>query len=151
MEGPKLKTLALDLSTTDTGFAIYENSNLILWGSLSYKDKDVYDRIFRMVNKIHEMIIEEEIDEVVFEDSFSGTNKQVVVKLNRLAGGVIFVSKTLSTPFITYAPRYIKKEFTGNGNASKQEVIDKVKEIFNLDIKNDNICDAIALGYIHVK
>lgn len=144
-----MKTLALDLSTVDTGFAIYDDSKLTLWGSLSYRDKDVYDRIFRTVNKIHEMIITEEIDEVVFEDSFAGANGQVVVKLNRLAGGVIFVAKTLSTPFTTYAPKVIKKAFTSNGNASKQDIMDKVKEIFNLEILNDNICDAIALGYIH--
>ena len=144
-----MKILALDLSTVDTGFAIYDNSELMLYGSLSYNDKNLYDRTFRTINKIHEMIITEEIDEVVFEDSFSGTNKQVVVKLNRLAGGVIFVAQSLSTPFVTYPPRSIKKAFTGNGNAKKEDMIKQVKELLKLDIYNDNICDAIALGYIH--
>ena len=144
-----MKILALDLSTVDTGFAIYKDSELVLYGSLSFNDKNLYDRTFRTINKIHEMIIKEEIDEVVFEDSFAGTNKQVVVKLNRLAGGVIFVAQSLSTPFVTYPPRSIKKAFTGNGNADKKEVMAKVKEVLKLNIYNDNICDAIALGYIH--
>ena len=144
-----MRVLALDLSTVDTGFAIYEEKDLILWGSLSYKG-DVYDRIFKTVNAVHEMIIKDEIDEIIFEDSFAGVNKQVVVKLNRLAGGIIFIAQTLSTPFRTYAPREIKKTFVGNGNASKQDVIDKVNSIYGLNIDNDNICDAIALGHIHV-
>ena len=144
-----MRFLALDLSTVDTGFAIYEEKDLILWGSLSYKG-EIYDRMFQTVNAVHEIIIKDEIDEVIFEDSFAGSNKQVVVKLNRLAGGIIFISQTLSTPFCTYSPREIKKRFVGNGNACKQDVIDKVKEIYKLDIANDNICDAIALGHIHV-
>lgn len=143
--------MSLDLSTTDTGYAIFDDNQLITYGSISFNVKDVYKRIILTVEDIQEKIAGMDIDHIVFEDSFAGTNKRVVVILNRLAGGVIWVADRLGVSFSTYPPKIIKKFITGNGNANKQMMIDAINHRFKTEIKNDNIADAIAIGLTYLE
>lgn len=145
-----MRFISLDLSTTDTGYAIFENDKLITYGSISFKIKDTYKRIILTVEAVQEMLSGMEIDHVVFEDSFSGTNKRVVVILNRLAGGIIWVADRLGVSFSTYPPKSVKKFITGNGNANKGMVIEAINQMYNIDVSNDNIADAIAIGQTFV-
>ena len=52
--------------------------------------------------------------------------------------------------FNIFAPKQVKKLYTGNGNANKQNIIDKFKQTFpEYDFskgKNDDVCDAYALS-----
>lgn len=146
-----MRFMSLDLSTTDTGYAIFDNDKLIAYGSISFNIKDVYKRIILTVEQIQEMIAGMEIDHIVFEDSFSGTNKRVVVILNRLAGGVIWVADRLGVSFSTYPPKIIKKFITGNGNANKQLMLDTINQRLETEITNDNIADAIAIGFTYLE
>lgn len=145
-----MRFMSLDLSTTDTGYAIFENDQLITYGSISFNVKDTYKRIILIVEAIQEQLAGMEIDHVVFEDSFSGVNKRVVVILNRLAGGVIWVADRLGISFSTYPPKIIKKFITGNGNANKQMVIDAINKKYKCELTNDNIADAIAIGLTYL-
>lgn len=48
-----------------------------------------------------------------------------------------------------YSPATIKKEFTGNGKATKKDIIKEVKRKFNLEPKATHDADAIAIAYTH--
>ncbi|MGL5923698.1 crossover junction endodeoxyribonuclease RuvC [Chroococcidiopsis sp.] len=50
-------------------------------------------------------------------------------------------------PAFPLSPKAIKKEFTGNGNAKKEQVIDAVRSRFELSVKSSHIADAIAIAY----
>lgn len=148
-----IKTVAFDLSTVDSGWAIYEDNNLLLYGDFKpSKKENVYDRVWDQVCQIKKLILNNQIGQVVFEDSFSSMrNKQVVVKLNRLAGMVMYICYENNIPFFTIPPKSAKKLFSGNGNASKELMIECVNKKFSLELKNDNICDAIAIGDVFTR
>lgn len=51
----------------------------------------------------------------------------------------------LGVPYLDVAPKTVKKIITGNGSATKQDVIKVVNKLYNLNETDDNIADAIAL------
>ena len=64
---------------------------------------------------------------------------------------VIKFCKENNIPYRAYSAKEIKKFITGNGNASKQAVIDAVNKKYNLSIADDNEADAIALYHLAVE
>lgn len=67
--------------------------------------------------------------------------------------GIIKLTCQISYPYhkvIEYAPASIKKELTGNGKATKQEVIDAIYHKFNLNLSTHE-ADASAVAYTHYK
>lgn len=142
--------LALDLSTSDTGFSIFDSKTheLLKYGDIKGVGEDYYEKIEKMYYRIEEIVEAEKIEYIVFEDSFVGfKNLQSVIKLNRLAGLVLSICFKKKIPFKSIPPKVIKKFVTENGSASKDLVQEVVNKKFNLEIKNDNISDAIAIGY----
>lgn len=67
------------------------------------------------------------------------------VMLNQFNG--IVVAHMPNSDILEIAPKSHKKTFVGNGNATKQDTIDRVKELYEFDTKNDNIADALSLMY----
>lgn len=148
-----INTLSLDLSTVDSGWAIFQDNDLSFYGDFKpSKKENVYDRNWDQILKIKDLILHKNINQVVFEDSFSSIrNKQVVIKLNRLAGMIIYICYENNIPFYTLPPKYVKKIFSGNGNATKELMIEHVNKKYNLNLSNDNICDAIAIGSVFLQ
>jgi len=74
--------------------------------------------------------------------------------LGRLAeigewGGVVKVElEERGVPFITVAPKRLKKFVAGNGDASKDQMIEAVDNKYNITTDNDNLADAIGLAKV---
>ena len=60
--------LALDQSSTTTGYAIFKDGKPIVISHFTAKGTDLGSRLEQLRNKIIELINKYEIDEVVFED-----------------------------------------------------------------------------------
>ena len=60
--------LALDQSSTTTGYAVFKDNNPVVISHFTAKGTDLGSRLEQLRNKIVELINEYEIDEVVFED-----------------------------------------------------------------------------------
>lgn len=50
---------------------------------------------------------------------------------------------------VEYSPKEIKKEVVGSGNASKEDIINKVKEVFGFTPPTNHEADAIAIAYTY--
>ena len=74
---PVSNLLALDQSSTTTGYAIFKDGNPVVISHFTAKGTDLGSRLEQLRNKIIELINEYEIDEVVFED----------IQLQDMAGG----------------------------------------------------------------
>lgn len=61
--------------------------------------------------------------------------------------GILFeVCETLDIPIITFKPSDIKKHGTGNGNASKELMIQFAEKRYKIEVgKDDNLADAIHI------
>ena len=65
-----MKILALDTSTKITGYAVFNNKELIRYSSIDKSDKsDSYDRMSAMVYEIITLIERETPDVVVIEET----------------------------------------------------------------------------------
>lgn len=147
-----MRILCLDLVMNETGYAIFENLDLVDYGLISTsKIKEKIENIHSSkLSYIYNKLInlkEREIDIVIIEDSFVRHNKATKA-LSKVRGvaELVFSDKEI----ILYPTRLIKKEVTGNGNADKEDMIKTINKIYCLDNKDDNIADAIALGYYYL-
>ena len=62
------KLLALDQATRTSGYAIFDSGKLIDYGTFTFTDEDIGERLVKIRNKILSLIEIYNINEVAFED-----------------------------------------------------------------------------------
>lgn len=105
--------------------------------------------LHKLLNKIIEKFSP---DEVAIEDVFlpAKTSPRTPISLGELRGVARLCAAEHSLPVFFYPPRKVKQTITGYGNASKQDVINWVKNEFCIEVKDDNEADAISIAWTHV-
>jgi crossover junction endodeoxyribonuclease RuvC len=86
------------------------------------KLKHIYDQIITLIDEYHP-------DEVALEAPFYGKNVQSMLKLGRAQGVAMAAALSRDLPINEYAPKKVKQAVTGNGNASKEQVADMLKQL----------------------
>lgn len=152
--------LGLDLSITQTGYCIADSKAPIKYGTIDTKKKTYSDVLaisrFHKVDYIYEVIQEllfarydnEPISYVALEGYAMGISAGKNTSLCDLAelGGIIknhLYSRDI--PFLVVPPKSLKKFITGNGNASKDMMIQAISDIYGFNTTNNNIADAYGL------
>lgn len=150
METQEQTVLALDVSTTSTGYALYVGDKLTQYGYIKPTGKDWLVRVRKMADKVTELDEEYSIDTVVIEDTFFLKNIKTVKKLC-LAQGIL-LGQLPNAELIQVFPNTWKKHFgLGKGKATrdeqKQTSISVAETIFLTSAKlNDDEADAILMG-----
>lgn len=151
--------LSLDSSTKSTGFAVFKNGQLVDYGCITSSSTDLFKRIHKMVEEIHNLIIKHSVEKMVLEevrpDDIGGRSNLATHKALMFLQGAIAMMIHDNFQKITIDYLYpsewrkccaIK---TGRGvvrETVKQRDIRFVEETFGLKV-NDDIADAIGLGY----
>ena len=125
---PVSNLLALDQSSTTTGYSIFKDGNPIVISHFTAKGTDLGSRLEQLRNKIIELINEYEIDEVVFEDiqlqDMAG-GKDVGIKTFKILAEVFGVVHELMTEldmdYIIVPPIVWKATFKIAGKGRKAE------------------------------
>lgn len=150
MEAQEQVILALDVSTTSTGYALYVGDKLTKYGFVKPTGKDWLVRVRKMANKVSELDKEYSIDTVVIEDTFFLKNIKTVKKLC-LAQGIL-LGQLPKVNLIQVFPNTWKKHFgLGKGKATrdeqKQTSISVAETMFLIGHGiNDDEADAILMG-----
>ena len=97
------------------------------------KEKDHFIKLNRI---FHEAI----------EAPFYGKNPQVMLKLGRAQGAAIAAALHRQIPVFEYAPRKVKMAITGNGNASKEQVMMLMGKTLKIEMDNKFLDASDALG-----
>lgn len=171
-----MKILSLDQSTKSVGLALFEEGNLIDYALIKPRSSKKIDKItleelphlynIRMpedmynitlwrttaITDLLEILIEKyEPDVVYFEDVFENSNPDGYKSLARLQGFIAHLCHKLNIPY------RIKKEsewITAWGTYGKTvkrperklDIMQKVNDLYNLEIKDNDVSDAIAIG-----
>ena len=153
-----MKLLSLDVSTKSTGWAVFENKNLIEYGCITSASTDLIKRIHIITDGIKEILNKYTIDKIVVEEVRPEMGTQNI-KTHRALMWVqgyiaIMAHDNFKLEFEYIYPSEWRKTCgikTGSGvrrESLKSKDIAFVKEKYHIDV-NDDIADAIGIGYAY--
>ena len=149
------RTLALDQASRTTGWAIYDNKNLIESGHFSISaNKTMQQRLISFINHLSDLITKYHIEKIYYEGIQYQSNIETYKKLAYIQAMIIYNTGTNNIPILELGPshwRSIIKDkhginFGRSRSEQKKKAQDFVKEYFNKDVSEDE-ADAICLGY----
>ncbi len=96
--------------------------------------KTIFDFIIKKIDVFHP-------DMLALEAPFYYKNVQSMLKLGRVQGICIAAGLSRDIPFTEFPPKRVKQSITGNGNASKEQVM-KMLQMMKLIDENPKYLDA---------
>ena len=115
------------------------------------KVDDPYKKLRLIYNTVSGLIIKYKPDVFAIEAPFFGKNVQSMLKLGRAQGVCIAAAMRHGLDVTEYLPKKVKQSVTGNGNASKEQVLKMLQRL--LDFKDDpkyfDASDALAVAVCH--
>ena len=144
--------IALDESTTCTGYAVFNDSELIKHGLFALKSKDVLERVSYIMEEIEKLIKTYKPDNMVIEDVQITMNAATAKSLLGLQFMIEVYAHRNNISCKTYRTTKWRKilELSNSKSldrkAKKQETIDYVKNKYGIDVLKDDESDAIAIG-----
>ncbi len=115
------------------------------------KVDDTYKRLQLIYNTVSGLIVKHKPDAFAIEAPFFGKNVQSMLKLGRAQGVAIAASMRHGLIVTEYSPKKIKQAVTGNGNASKEQVLSMLQRLLFFDDspKYLDASDALAVAVCH--
>lgn len=150
--------LALDISTTSTGYAIFKEKELISSGII-VPTGNAITRIEKIAEKVNELMLEYNPDIIYAEEpepAFVKNNIDVYRKLTFAHGAIAIVLNHYSKEMQLCSSSHWRKQVgikTGRGITRAQLKpldIAKANELFNLNTKNDDLADAVLIGWSYI-
>lgn len=156
MKSKDIILMGVDPGTLVTGYGILQfkkgTIKILKCDAIVCKKKSkLSDRLGVIFQTLNNLIIKYHPDELVIETAFYGKNAQSALKLGHARGAVMLAGYLNSIPMTEYSPREVKKAVTGNGAASKHQVMKMVKSILSLTElpKYYDTTDALAVALCH--
>lgn len=167
-------TIAYDISTKSTGYAIFHDGVLNSYGLITSSSKDIVPRLDELSKKVSAQIVQYKPDEIVIERFIPFLNRNTTANtLNLLSAAnhlVQLIAYQNNIPVITIPVQTIRSRLTKIYNRSNEpikriekhqmpEILQSItKEPFpyirnrkgNIDKSSYDIADAMAVGYAHL-
>lgn len=148
--------LGIDPGTLVMGFGLIaiqqKEIKLIEMGVLKMNAKtDAYARLENIYRRVAELIQQYEPDCFAIEAPFFGKNVQSMLKLGRAQGVAIAAAMQAGIEVTEYSPKKVKQSITGNGNASKEQVLKMLQTLvrFKEEPKYFDATDALSVAVCH--
>jgi len=115
------------------------------------KVDDPYKKLQLIYNTVSGLIIKYKPNVFAIEAPFFGKNVQSMLKLGRAQGVAIAAAMRHGLEVTEYSPKKVKQSVTGNGNASKEQVLKMLQTMLNFkdDPKYFDASDALAVAVCH--
>jgi crossover junction endodeoxyribonuclease RuvC len=144
--------LGIDPGSQITGFGVveiaYKRMRHVTHGVIQLNSKDEFPLKMKELGEgLREILQKYQPQQVVIEKIFLGKNADSAFKLGHARGVAMYEAANQNCQVLEYATRVVKKGITGNGGASKDEVLScllrllKIKAISRIDAS-----DALALA-----
>lgn len=147
--------LGVDPGSLFTGYGIIQreskNFELVACGRIKMKATMSHPNRLQVIYKdLSALIDEHHPDECAIEMPVYGGNPQSILKLGRAQAAAILAAIHREIPVVEYTPKEVKKAVTGNGNASKKQVMFMVSQMLSIheEIEED-ASDALAVSLCH--
>ena len=145
-----MKVLAFDQSSRCSGYAFFENGEYVESGviDMSKSKLGTYERSFEMARELWKVIKKYKPEHLIIEDTQQQSNIKTVI-LARLQGIIIGYAEAHGVKVHILLPSQWRSALSYSQGPKikraelKQQSIDYVKEIFGLDVSDDE-AEAIA-------
>lgn len=148
-------TLSLDVSTTGTGWAVFDGSTLVQSGVIKPKPKSFYERAKIMAGELKTVQLralqkyDKPFDDIVIEkNSVMGPNQQSMIKIGIVTGLILgrLVADEIYFVNVSTWRKHWKFSYKDRSKKSmKQQAISTVASEFQKQVKDDE-ADAILIG-----
>lgn len=146
-----VRVLALDQSSSQTGFAISYHHNIVLHGDIQIAGESIYEKMDKFEWILTHLLIRLDVQHLVFEGGTINNSVANYASKQAMAVTEYYTKRVAQRAGIEMTEinlSKLKKHITGTGKAKKLEVQLAVAQILNLETKdiisNDN-ADAIGL------
>ncbi len=146
------KLLALDQASVITGYAIFEDDKLIKYGKITLDDEEIGPRLVVLRNTIKDMIKENNITTVAFEDiqmqASVGNNVKTFKVLANVYGIILELCEELQIKYKIISSNTWKSALKIKGknrSEQKKNAQNYVQERYNVKCTQDE-ADAICIG-----
>ena len=149
------KLLALDTSTTCTGYAVYLQGAYVSSGLIKEKDKDANTRLDHMIADIYRTIKEVEPDIIVLENEVIGGSR-VTVMLSKLVGAIRGWAVGHGISYYELDPAQWRSLIGVQAPGIKREeykaIVQKyvIENIVDKKFEKDDESDAVAIGQAYI-
>lgn len=149
------KYLALDQALKTTGWAIYDNSNLLTFNSFNIPaNKPIEQRLNIFFTKLYELDKEYSFDHVFFEDIQNQANNETYKKLAYVQAAIMIWCYNNDKSFTILSPSHWRKvlkekykaSFGRNRAEQKKAATSFVKEHFNISNISEDEADSVCIG-----
>ena len=156
MQSKSTIILGIDPGTVVMGYGLIE----VTAGKIKLLELDVlkpgkvgdpYKKLQLIYNTVSGLIIKYKPSVFAIEAPFFGKNVQSMLKLGRAQGVAIAAAMRHGLEVTEYSPKKVKQSVTGNGNASKEQVLKMLQTMlkFKDDPRYFDASDALAVALCH--
>ncbi|QXK92322.1 crossover junction endodeoxyribonuclease RuvC [Neoehrlichia mikurensis] len=151
------KVIGIDPGLNNTGWGILSFNNiydisLVESGVIStLKESNTSDKLHKIYVSLTKIIQSYNIDEASIEKIFININPKSSISLCYARGISLLSLRISGIPISEYSPTFIKKSITGNGHATKNQILFMINN--TLKCKNFpkyDISDALAVAICHI-
>jgi len=110
-------------------------------------------RLKQINNDVSELIELFKPDAIAVEELFFNTNQKTAVSVAHGRAAVILAGEAYGIPMFEYTPLQVKKAVVGYGRATKQQVMEMVRQLLAMEKipKPDDAADALAIAICHAR
>jgi len=167
--------LAIDSSTNSMAFSLFINRKLIKYGKINFHGNHVYERTGDANKKISQFLKDYDIDAIVIESAIYTNSQNTAISLSLVQGSILGASQMYHrAPIVSCSP-VSWQNWIGNGKLKKEEkqairdlygndksysfyktkerefrkgrTIKKINIEFDTNLEDDDVADAIAIGW----
>ena len=142
------RIIALDNATHITGWAIFDNNNLVSYGKYTTKNSETSDRILEMGDWLTNLLQQWEPNTIILEDIQQQNNVSTFKVLAKLQGVLEYINKKHNIEYYIISPSSWKSNAGVKGKSrvdQKKSAQLIVLQLYNIQATQDE-CDAILLG-----
>lgn len=149
--------LGIDPGTATVGFSVIAGTEkkpeIIEYGILRTEPSSkefAHLRLLEIGTDLSQIIAKYDIKRAVVEDLFFFKNAKTVISVAQSRGMILYLLAQAKIEVISVTPLQVKQTICGYGRATKSQVQEMVKRIYDLDEipKPDDAADSLAMAWM---
>lgn len=106
-------------------------------------------RLYSLQKNIESLIKIYKPNVIAMESAYCGVNAVTTLRLGFACGAIFVACGKNNIPVIDYPTTVVKQCITGGGSQKKEQVRDKIQEMFSISIDPLDASDALAVAITH--